>query len=97
MVRTQIVERDEQEDHRGKATRPEPADQRHGVPPQRRPHERKGHRRHPHDRQAQGGVGDEERVKAHRDNGSDQRDAEEQPDEVRRAQPDRFGELDGGL
>ena len=72
MVRTQIVERDEQEDHRRKAARPEPADQRNGVPPQRRPDERERHRRHPHDRQAQGGVGDEERVEAHRHDGPDQ-------------------------
>ena len=97
MVRTELVERDEQEDDRRQAARPEPADQGNGVPPQRRPHEREGDRGHPHDRQAQGGVGDEDRVESRRHDGPDQGDAEEQPDEVRRTQPDRFGELDGRL
>ena len=44
-----VVDRDEQEDDRGQAARPEPADQRHGVGSKTGTDERDGDRDHPHD------------------------------------------------
>ena len=82
MRRTQLVERDEQEDDRGQAARPEPADQRDRVGSKTRADERDGDRDHPHDRQAEKRVGDDGRVEPGSDRRTRQSDPEQQPHEV---------------
>ena len=58
----QRVERDEGEDHRCEAARPEPADEPDGVDAQPTADQRDRHGHHPHDGEAHHGVDDRARV-----------------------------------